>query len=296
MALDQVNLRQRVVHGAGRLVELNRAAHRQGAVERFLRPAEVAEPHADLPERRERHGEAVIRSVRFVDRHAAFRQHQRLLVAVLERQDVRLVAAGGRQHVIGLHAGGEALGVAERAHRLLVASELRQRDARQRVDQREVTAIAGRVECRRGLREVFAHDRGVADLAVALGELEVGEADGARVVCALGVLQGAPVQGDGARLFAARVREPAVQAPERGQAGGRHAVAEGVGCPAEHRRRLVDIVLQQPGFRQRGTHGELVFPREHRRAQQRREDLDGLGAAAPLERGACTREKGMQSG
>ena len=119
-AANQMNLRERVEHGAGRLVELNRAAHVERAVQRLLGAGEIAETDADLPERGERHREAVTRPVRLVQRHAALGQRERLLVAVLEHHHVRLVAAHGRQHVVGLHHRREPLGLPERRHRLVV--------------------------------------------------------------------------------------------------------------------------------------------------------------------------------
>ncbi len=70
------------------------------------------------------------------------------------------------------------------------------------------------------MRDVLADDGDVADLAVALAELVVREADGARVVRHLGLLQRAAVQRDGARLIAARRREAAVQPPERRERRG----------------------------------------------------------------------------
>ena len=79
---------------------------------------------------------------------------------------------------------------------------------------REVAAIARGVQRGRGLGDVLAHDRHVADLAIAEAEVEVGETDGARVVRALGLLERPAVQGDGARLLAARERDAAVRAPE----------------------------------------------------------------------------------
>ena len=94
----------------------------------------------------------------------------------------------------GVHERGQPLGLPERGHRLVVASELRERDARQRMDQREVTAIAGGVQRGRGLGDVLADDRDVADLAVALAELVVREPDGARVVRGFRLLQRAAVQ------------------------------------------------------------------------------------------------------
>ena len=127
----------------------------------------------------------------------------------------------------------EPLGLTERGHRLVVAAELGERDAGERVHQREVPAIAGGVQRGRGLRDVLADDRDVADLAIALAELVVGEADAARVVRGLRVLQRAPVQRDGARLIAARRRQAAVQPPQRRDAPGADGVAEGVGRAAE---------------------------------------------------------------
>ena len=153
-----------------------------------------------------------------------------------------------------------------------------------------MTAIAGRVQRRRRLGDVLAHDRDVADLAVALAELVVGEADGARVVRGFRVLQRAAVQGDGARLIAARRREAAVQPPERRQPAGGDGVAEGVGRAAERAGRLIEIVLQQPRFGQRRADGELVVARQRRRAQGGREQLRGFGAAAALERRAGARQ------
>ena len=65
-----------------------------------------------------------------------------------------------------------------------------------------------------GFGDVLADDRHVADLAIALAEIEMREADGARVVRDLRLLQRAVVQRDGARLFAARKGDAAVQPPQ----------------------------------------------------------------------------------
>ena len=77
--------------------------------------------------------------------------------------------------------------------------------------------IAGGVQGRRGFGDVLAHDGGVADLPVALSEIEVGEADGARVVGDFGLLQRAIVQRDRPRLFASRKRDASVQTPQIGE-------------------------------------------------------------------------------
>ena len=179
---------------------------------------QIAEPDADLTERRERHGESVAGAVRFVQRHAALREHERLLVPVLQHRHVRLVAAHRRQDVVRLRERCHALRVAERRHRLFRASELRQRDAGQRVDERQMAAIARRVKGRRRLGDVLADDGDVADLPIAVAELVMGEADGARIVRQFGLLQRAAVERDRARLIAARRREAAMQPPQCRQA------------------------------------------------------------------------------
>ena len=66
------------------------------------------------------------------------------------------------------------------------------------MDEREVAAIAGGVQRRCGFGQVLADDARVADLLVAERQLVVREADRARVVRELGVLQRAGVQRDGA--------------------------------------------------------------------------------------------------
>ena len=76
-------------------------------------------------------------------------------------------------------------------------------------------AVAGGVQRGRRLGQVLADDARVADLLVAERELVVGEADRARVVRELGVLQRARVQRDRARLLAAGEGDAAVQPPER---------------------------------------------------------------------------------
>ena len=57
---------------------------------------------------------------------------------------------------------------------------------------------------------MLAHDGDVADLAVAEAELVVGEADGPRVVRALGLLQRLGEEGNAARGLAAGNGQPAV--------------------------------------------------------------------------------------
>jgi hypothetical protein len=58
-AAHQVNLRERVEHGAGRLVELHRAADFERLGQDLLGPLEIAQLHEDLSQRRERDGQAM---------------------------------------------------------------------------------------------------------------------------------------------------------------------------------------------------------------------------------------------
>ena len=117
---------------------------------------------------------------------------------------------------------------------------------------REVPAVARRVQRRRRLRDVLADDRRVADLPVAEAELVVGEADRARVVRALRLLQRAGQERDAARRLAARDRQLAVQPPELRQPGRVEPLAL-FGRIAQRFGRLTDVVLQEPGLGQRAA-------------------------------------------
>ena len=150
----------------------------------------------------------------FMEIHGALGQRQRLLVAMANQRDVGLVAVHRREHIVGLQHRRHALGLAQRGVGFVVAPGLRQHDRRQRVHHGEVAPVAGGVQRRGGFGDVLADDGHVADLPITLAEIEVGEADGARVVGDFGLLEGAVVQGDGARLFAARKRDAAVQSPQ----------------------------------------------------------------------------------
>ena len=79
--------------------------------------------------------------------------------------------------------------------------------------------ITRRVQRRGGLRDVLADDGGVADVAVAEAELVVGEADRARVVRPLRLLQRAGEERDAARRFTLGDRQLAVQAPQLREPG-----------------------------------------------------------------------------
>jgi hypothetical protein len=71
------------------------------------------------------------------------------------------------------------------------------------VNEREMSTIAGSEKGRGCFGEMLADDGRVADLPVTLRQLETGEADGARVVSGLGVLQPSAVECDRARLITA---------------------------------------------------------------------------------------------
>ena len=225
-AAHQVNLRQRVEDRAGRLVELNRAAHFERAREDLLGAFEIAKLHVDLSERGQRDGQAVPRPERLVQRDAALGERQRLIVAMAHQRHVRLVVNDAREDVVGGDGHRQTLGLSQSGRGFVHTSRLRQQDRRQRVDEREMTSIAGRVQRRRRFREMVADDARVADLLVAEGQLVVGKTDRARVVRELGVLQRARMQRDRPRLLALGVRDPAMQAPESSRAARRRCAPE----------------------------------------------------------------------
>ena len=92
LAADEMDLRQRIEDGAGRLPhELRGLRTSRSAVERLFCAIEAAEADANLPERGERHAQAVRRAALLLQFHAALGQRQRLVVPVLHQRDVRLV-------------------------------------------------------------------------------------------------------------------------------------------------------------------------------------------------------------
>src|SRR5258707_1599557 len=109
-------------------------------------------------------------------------------------------------------------------------------DARQGVNEREVTAIASRVKRRGGLRDVLAHDGGVADLAVALAQLVVGKTDGAGVVRNLRLFERAAMERDSAGLVPTQRRQASMQAPERRETARGGGIGQRVGRAADRVR------------------------------------------------------------
>ena len=128
VATHQRHLGQRVVDRASGLVELHRAANVERAVQHGVGAIEVADPDANLSKRRERNRESRSLAESFVKIDGAFREGQRLLIAVTDQRDVGLVAIDGRQHVIGLQQGRHALGLAQGGVGFFVATGLGQHD------------------------------------------------------------------------------------------------------------------------------------------------------------------------
>src|SRR5215510_10049945 len=93
---------------------------------------------------------------------------------------------------------------------------------------------------------MLADDSRIADLLVTERELVMREADGARIVRQLGVLQRTCMKGDGARLLAARVRDAAMQSPQRGKERITDWLAQRVGWTAQRGGSLGEVVLKQP--------------------------------------------------
>ncbi len=239
-AAYDVDLSQRVEDRAGGLPpELHRAPHVERAVQRFLGPLQLAQPHADLPERRQRHPQAVRCARLLLQLHASLRQGERLLVPVLDQRHVCLVAAHRREDVPGLHHQRQPLGMPQRGHRLVESPFLRVGDAREGMDHREMAAVPGGVQRGGGLGDVLADDSGVADLPVAEPQLVVREADGAGVVGPLGQVQGAGEKSNPAGGLVAGHRDPAVEPPQVRQPRriqpltGFRLAAERLGCVPE---------------------------------------------------------------
>ena len=190
---------------------------------------EIAEAHANLAQRGERDGERRQRSEVLLQRDGALGERLRLLVAMPDQRDVRLVDADDRERVVRCQRRGLTLGQPQRRRRFVVAAALRVHDARQRLHERQVSPVAGGVKRRGRLADVLADDRGVADLDVAERQLVVGEAHRPRVVRRLRVLEGAAVERDRTRLFRPGVGDATVQAPQRREHDVRHDVAERIG-------------------------------------------------------------------
>ena len=281
---NQMNLCKRVVHGAtGLAQELHGASHVQRPAKDLLGAQQVSHAHADLPERGQRDAETVGRAGFGLKRHAPLGERQRLVVPVLHERHVRLIPADDGDDVVCAGQDGEALGMAQRRHRLVEASVLGKRDTRERVRQREVAAIARGVQRRGGLVEVFADDCRVGHAAIAERQFEVSEADRLRVVSTLGVLERLAQKRDRARGLAACGGDPALEPPKRRQAGGLHALAMFIGRASERFDGVLQLVLQEPGFRKGAAEQQLIVAPKAGALENARDDRGGGRPLAALE-------------
>src|SRR5688572_27325646 len=140
---------------------------------------------------------------------------------------------------------------------------------------------------------MFADDAGVADLLVAERQLVMREADGARFVRKLGVLQSANVKSDGARLLAAGEGDSSVEPPQGRKLRVGDLVAQRVRRPAQRGCSLNQVILKQPGLGQRGAGQQFVFPVYRAGPDDWQENLRGFRTAAPFQRGGCPRDCGV---
>jgi hypothetical protein len=233
--------------------------------------------------------------VLFLQPHAALGKLEGLLVAVLYQRDVCLVVDDDAKGVVGADGRCETLGLAQGRYGLLDASVLGKDDRRQRVEEREVSAIAGSVKGRSRLRDVLADNGVVTNLSIAEAELIVDEPDGLRIVGELGLFEGAPMESNRAGLITPGEGNPSVKSPERREPRGRNRIAQGIRQATEHCTCLIHIVAHQAGFGHCATQRQLVVSSERRGAQSLLQDGAGLGGTTSFERGAGLRECGLKS-
>ncbi len=161
-------------------------------MQNFLGALELAEPHEDLSERGERNGEPASGPHLFLQRRTVLGHGERLLMAVLEQRHVRLVVADDTEDILRLHRRRESLGVLQRGIGFFDAPALSEHSAGEGVEDCKVAAIARGMQRRRRFRDVFPHDRRVADLPVAEPQLVMREADRLGIVRLLRVLSARP--------------------------------------------------------------------------------------------------------
>jgi hypothetical protein len=132
------------------------------------------------------------------------------------------------------------------------------------------------MEGRRRGRQVLTNDGAVANLAVAEGELVVGETDGAGIVGAFGEPQGLGQEGHAPGRFPLCGGDPPMHAPEIGKASRVRTLA-GVGRPPQGLARLPEVILEKPRLRQRTPEPDLVITLEARLPQGTHQQGRGLG-------------------
>lgn len=91
-----------------------------------------------------------------------------------------------------------------------------------------------------------------------------------------------------ARLLPPGERNSAVETPQRRQLRIGNLLAQNIRRTPERGTRLRQVVLQEPGLRQRRAGDELILASEGARAYERVEDLGGLGASSSLQSRICT--------
>src|SRR5262245_47971458 len=116
------------------------------------------------------------------------------------------------------------------------------------MDEREVSPVASRVQCRCSFGQMLADDSGITDLLVTERKLIMRKANGARIVRQFGVLQRARMEGDGARLLTPRVGDAAMQSPQCGEQRITNRLTQCVGWTSKRGRSLREVILQQPCF------------------------------------------------
>ena len=126
---------------------------------------------------------------------------------------------------------------------------------------RQLTTVAGRVQGRGGLGQVFAKDRGVADPAVAEGQLVVDESDRPGFVSTLGSRESFTEERNSLGGLSASSGQPAVHPPEVGKTGRIDALSR-LGWTPKRFDGLPQVVLKQPRLGQRAAKLNLLVARQ----------------------------------
>jgi hypothetical protein len=158
---------------------MKRTSDVERAIERVFGAFEVADANTDLSERCERDTKTVRRPRLLLQIDASLRKGERLLVPMLHQSDVRLVATYRRQDIERFDNDRQSFSLSQSRHGFVEPAFLRPGNTRQRMNHREVPSIASRMKGGRGLGDVLAHDRHLADLSIAEAELVMGKSDGA---------------------------------------------------------------------------------------------------------------------
>ena len=285
VAANQVNLRQRVEHRAGRLAhELQRAADVERAVERLLGARQVAE--------------RARRSARA--RRARCRGRAACPPPPAARRCARRAPAPDRG---GAASSPRSPGCRRRSRRrrrrrtisasrsawrsAAIASSRRPSCAsvtpRQRVDHRQVPQVAGGVQRRGRLRDVLADDGACRRPGGSRARARSGRGR-SRASRARARPASAPCRGTRCRATARRGRSaslPCSRHSSDSRAGWSRSRSSG-GSP-ERLGRLADVVLQEPGFGQRAANLERLVAAQPGLLERADEEGRGFGAVSVLQ-------------